>query len=378
MELGELAGGDVAIPKGSAGTLIGGITADSRKVRPGFLFAALAGTKTDGRRYVEDATARGAAAILAPASGVGAQGIPVLTADEPRSVLARMAARFHPRQPATMVAVTGTAGKTSVAAFVRQIWEAEGRLAASIGTTGIVAPGRDVYGSLTTPDPVELHALLDELAGEGVTHGAMEASSHGLDQHRLDGVRLAAGAFTNLGRDHMDYHPTVEHYFAAKMRLFNDLLPKGAPAVIFADDAWSQLAIEAARNAGCEVLTVGRRGDFLTLKRVEHERFRQAAEIQSGSQTFRVEFPLAGDFQIANALVAAGLAMATGSNPQKAIPALEHIKGAKGRLELVGSTQDGSPERALYSSRMAFCLATPSIAFSRTVLLGSSCGSCSR
>ncbi len=212
-----------------------------------------------------------------------------------------------------MVAVTGTSGKTSVAAFVRQIWEHAGFASASIGTTGVVAPGRNDYGSLTTPDPVALHRLLDELAGAGVTHAAMEASSHGLDQRRLDGVKLAAGAFTNLGRDHMDYHPTVEDYLAAKMRLFDTLLPKGAPAVIFADDPWSRRRSRPRAPPGSKVLTVGRKGDFLTLKRVEHERHRQRAEIEAGGRLHEIDLPLAGDFQISNALVAAGLAIATGT-----------------------------------------------------------------
>ena len=233
-----------------------------------------------------------------------------------------------------MVAVTGTSGKTSVASFTRQIWEAGGHAAASIGTTGVVAPGRNDYGSLTTPDPVELHKLLTELADAGVTHAAMEASSHGLDQRRLDGVRLSAAGFTNLGRDHMDYHPTVEDYLRAKLRLFDTLLPKGAPAVIFADDQWSKPTIDAAKAAGLEVLTVGRHGDFLTLKRVEHERFRQRAEIVAGGELHEVDLPLAGDFQIYNALVSAGLAAATGTPVAKALAALEHLKGAPGRLDL--------------------------------------------
>lgn len=351
MNLGTLARNDAQVPPGAAATPIAGITADSRKVRKGFLFAALSGTKTDGLKYAEDALQRGAAAILA---GVGTHlpgvGV-VVTAAEPRLALAKIAARFHPRQPKTIAAVTGTAGKTSVAAFLRQIWQHEGRLAASIGTTGVSAPGREEYGNLTTPDPVELHRLLDELAGEGVTHAAMEASSHGLDQYRLDGVRLAAGAFTNLGRDHMDYHPTVEHYFNAKMRLLTELVEPGGPAVIFADDAWSAQAIAAVEAAGRTALSVGRKGDFLALKRVEHERFRQSAEIQAGGEIHRIEFPLAGDFQIANGLVAAGLAIATGSKAQSAIEALQHIKGAKGRLELVGSSAQGSPVYVDYAHK---------------------------
>jgi UDP-N-acetylmuramoyl-L-alanyl-D-glutamate--2,6-diaminopimelate ligase len=256
--------------------------------------------------------------------------------------LSLAAANFYGRQPETMVAVTGTAGKTSVASFTRQIWAFAGHPAAMIGTTGVVSPRRNDYGSLTTPDPVSLHQLLAELADEGVTHAAMEASSHGLDQFRLDGVRLSAAAFTNLGRDHMDYHSTVEAYMAAKMRLFEALLPKGSPAVIFADDAWSQQAITVATAAGHDVRTVGRKGNFLTLKRVEHFRHKQVAEVHIGRDIFEVHIPLAGDFQIANALVAAGLAISTGVAAPVAMAALEKLQGAPGRLELVGHTRDGA------------------------------------
>ena len=204
--------------KGASGEVgISGISADSRKIGPGDLFVALAGVKADGSAFAADAVAKGAAAIVSahPVEGVS---VPVLVCENPRRFLALAAARFFGAQPETMVAVTGTAGKTSVVSFTRQIWAHAGLRAAQIGTTGVIAPGRDDYGSLTTPDPVSLMKLLAELAGEGVTHAAMEASSHGLDQSRLDGVTLAAAGFTNLGRDHMDYHPTVEDYFAAKMR----------------------------------------------------------------------------------------------------------------------------------------------------------------
>lgn len=321
---------------------ISAITADSRQVVPGSLFVALSGTKADGSVFIADAIARGAAAVVAGAKSAGETTVPVLVAETPRRVLALAAANFHGLQPHTMVAVTGTAGKTSVASFTRQIWAHAGFAAAMIGTTGVIAPGRNDYGSLTTPDPVSLHKLLAELAESGVTHAAMEASSHGLDQYRLDGVRLAAAGFTNLGRDHMDYHPTVEDYMAAKMRLFDGVLPKGSPAVIFADDAWSGQAIAAAEAAGQEVLTVGRKGEYLTLKRVEHFRHKQIAEIHVGDAIFEVHLPLAGDFQIANALVAAGLAMSTGVGTKATMAALEKLQGASGRLELVGHTDDGA------------------------------------
>ncbi|WP_245470953.1 UDP-N-acetylmuramoyl-L-alanyl-D-glutamate--2,6-diaminopimelate ligase, partial [Mesorhizobium sp. M7A.F.Ca.CA.002.15.2.1] len=276
---------------------------------------------------------------------------PVLAVDDPRLALAQSAARYFGKQPEIMVAVTGTSGKTSVAAFTRQIWEQAGYAAASIGTTGVVAPGRNDYGSLTTPDPVALHQLLRELADAGVTHASMEASSHGLDQRRLDGVKLAAGGFTNLGRDHMDYHPTIEDYHRAKLRLFDTLLPKGAPAVIFADDPWSAPTTVAAKAAGLNVLTVGRHGDFLRLKRVEHERHRQRAEVEADGVLYEIDLPLAGDFQISNALVSAGLAISTGTPVAKALIALEKLKGAPGRLDLVGTTGNGAPVYVDYAHK---------------------------
>jgi UDP-N-acetylmuramoyl-L-alanyl-D-glutamate--2,6-diaminopimelate ligase len=328
---------------GVAGDIdITGISSDSRKVEPGQLFVALNGSKTDGGRFIDDAIARGAAAVVGSAVPGNSAAAPMVASADPRRVLALAAAAFYAAQPATMVAVTGTAGKTSVASFTRQIWAQAGLAAAQIGTTGVIAPHRNDYGSLTTPDPVTLHALLAELAHEGVTHAAMEASSHGLDQRRLDGVRLAAGAFTNLGRDHLDYHPTMEDYFHCKMRLFDTLMAKGTPAIIYSDDAWSGKAAAAARAAGLDVRTVGRKGDYLTLKRVEHFRDKQVAEIHLGSDIFEVHLPLAGDFQIANAIVSAGLAISTGVAARDAFAALHHLKGAPGRLELAGQTKDGA------------------------------------
>jgi len=352
MELKNLAGILPVDGGGPGGIAITGLSSDSREVEKGTLFFAVPGTKADGAAYAVDAEKRGAAAIVAARGAVKtALGVPLLEVDDIRHALALAASRFFARQPDTMVAVTGTSGKTSVASFTRQIWERAGLAAASIGTTGVTAPGRNDYGALTTPDPVGLHRLLKELAEAGVTHAAMEASSHGLDQHRLDGVRLAAGAFTNLGRDHMDYHPTVEHYHQAKLRLFDVLLPKGAPAVIFADDPWSAPTVAAARTAGLKVLTVGRNGDFLRLKRVEHERFRQRAEVEADGVLHEVDLPLAGDFQIANALVAAGLAISTGTPVGKALRALERLKGASGRLELVGTTANGAPVYVDYAHK---------------------------
>src|SRR6185312_3701704 len=352
MKLRDLAG-ILPVNGGASGDLqIGGLGSDSRGIAAGDLFFALTGSKADGAAYAADAARRGAVAVVAGRGvPIGALSVPIIEVDDPRLALALSAARFFGAQPKTMVAVTGTSGKTSVASFTRQIWEQDGKAAASIGTTGVTAPGREEYGSLTTPDPVALHRLLKERADAGATHAAMEASSHGLDQRRLDGVRLSAGAFTNLGRDHMDYHPTIEDYHRAKMRLFEALLPKGAPAVIFADDPWSEPTEKAARRAGLDVRTVGRKGAFLALKRVEHERYRQRAEIEAGGVIHEIDLPLAGDFQIANALVAAGLAIATGTKIEAALGALDHLKGASGRLEFVGAAADGAPVYVDYAHK---------------------------
>ncbi|MCO6185640.1 UDP-N-acetylmuramoyl-L-alanyl-D-glutamate--2,6-diaminopimelate ligase [Rhizobium sp. L1K21] len=347
MKLSDLSGTefpelDAQLSGETGDIVVTSLTADSRQAALGSLFVALHGSKADGAAFVKDAVSKGARAVVTSEDVDVSADVPVLKVKNPRLFLSKGAARFFGLQPEVMVAVTGTAGKTSVASFTRQIWAHAGFAAAMIGTTGVVSPSRTEYGSLTTPDPVSLHKLLAELAREGVTHGAMEASSHGLDQYRLDGVRLKAAAFTNLGRDHMDYHPTIENYLDAKLRLFRALLPKGAPAVIFADDKYSARVIAAANEAGLDVRTVGRKGEFLTLKRVEHFRHKQTAEIHCEGEIFEVDIPLAGDFQVANALVAAGLAKATGVTTPMVMAALEKLTGASGRLQLVGHTQDGA------------------------------------
>ncbi len=270
------------------------------------------------------------------------EGVAFIKVGDARRALALAAAKFFSRQPRVIAAVTGTSGKTSVAAFTRQIWAALGEPAASIGTVGLVTPTREVYGSLTTPEPVALHRSLDELAGEGVTHLAMEASSHGLDQHRLDGVRVAAGGFTNLSRDHLDYHPTIEAYLAAKLRLFTDLIVPGGAAVIFADHEHADAVVAAARKRGLRILSVGRRGEGIRLLESAIEGFAQTLEVACDGSEHHVRLPLPGAFQVENALVAAGLAIATGSAPEATFAALAHLKGAKGRLELVGE-RNGAP-----------------------------------
>ncbi|MET3559809.1 UDP-N-acetylmuramoyl-L-alanyl-D-glutamate--2,6-diaminopimelate ligase [Bartonella japonica] len=323
---------------------ITGISADSRKILPGFVFVAILGNQGDGRHYINDAIKRGARAIVIDSHTVLENlPVPVLRVGNVRHNLATAAARFYGSQPETVVAVTGTSGKTSVVSFIRQIWAHTGLCAASIGTVGVVSPHRNDFASLTTPDPVVLQRLLHELSDEGVTHAALEASSHGLDQSRLDGVRLTAAAFTNLGRDHMDYHTSVEDYLRAKMRLFDTLLPPDSPALVFADDVCSQKVIDTIIQARRRVLTIGRKGQFITINRVEHQRSKQCVECRVEDHIYTFNLPLSGDFQVTNALIAAGLAIVTGVSPRKAFDALETLQGAPGRLELVGKTENNAP-----------------------------------
>jgi UDP-N-acetylmuramoyl-L-alanyl-D-glutamate--2,6-diaminopimelate ligase len=247
--------------------------------------------------------------------------------------------------------VTGTSGKTSVAAFLRQIWQTAGRRAASIGTIGIVTPDYATYGSLTTPDPVDLAKSFQRLAGEGVTHVAIEASSHGLDQHRLDGVSLAAGAFTNLSRDHLDYHPSVEAYFEAKMRLFDALLVPGKGAVIDVDSDYGSATEARARARGLNVVTVGGRGRDLKVVGTQPDGFAQIVAVEAFGIRRDVRLPLLGTFQVSNALVAAGLAIVTGLEPDVALAAIERLEGAPGRIELAGTTRSGAAVFIDYSHK---------------------------
>lgn len=323
---------------------INGITSDSRKVQSGFMFVALQGNKNDGADYITDAIKNGASVILSDQTlSIDTTGVFVIRVKNARHELAMAASRFYGVQPQCVVAVTGTSGKTSVVSFVRQIWKDTGFPAASIGTVGVMSPKRNDYGSLTTPDPVYLQQTLAELYDEGVTHAAIEASSHGIDQCRLDGVVLTAAAFTNLGRDHMDYHATVNDYFHAKMRLFDTLLPIKAPAIIFADDAYSNAAIAHVKKAKRKVFTVGRKGDFIKIRKIEHERFRQYVEVMVADEVFEFMLPLAGDFQVSNAIVAAGLAIVSGVPAAAVFRSLERLVGAPGRLELVGTTREDAP-----------------------------------
>jgi UDP-N-acetylmuramoyl-L-alanyl-D-glutamate--2,6-diaminopimelate ligase len=342
MKLREILPADADIEAGYADLEVGGVTADSRTVKRGDVFVAIAGNKTDGLRFVEGALAAGAVAILAERSPEASlpNGIASVRVGNARCALALMADKLYPRQPQTIAAVTGTSGKTSVAAFTRQIWTALGHRAASIGTIGIVSPRGETYGSLTTPDPVALHRSLDALAGEGVTHLAIEASSHGLDQYRLDGLRIAVGAFTNITRDHLDYHASFAAYLAAKLRLFEALLEPGAAAVIDVDHEHADRVVAAAEMRGLSIISVGRRGSGIRLAESVIEGFSQTLRLEHRGKNFQVRLPLVGEFQVENALVAAGLAIATGGDSASVFSALEHLTGAKGRLELVGTNRN--------------------------------------
>lgn len=328
--------------EGADGDLeIAGLTADSRKVAPGFVFAALQGVVSDGRSFIPGAVKAGAVAVLGadlPAD-MGALAIEVA---EPRLALAEGAARFYPRQPDHMVAITGTNGKSSTVDFLRQIWASCGLKAASLGTLGAVGPSGSIDLGHTTPDPVAIHATLHKLADEGVTHAAMEASSHGLAQYRLDGVRLSAAAFTNLTQDHLDYHPTFDDYRAAKLRLVSELMPAGKPVIINADSEERGTFRAAAEKAGCPVISVGWRGEDLKIDELMPRAVGQTLILHWKGKEDRVELPLIGEFQALNALTAAALALALGAEIDDVLVGMAGLKTVKGRMELVGKTRAGA------------------------------------
>ncbi|MES2834362.1 MAG: UDP-N-acetylmuramoyl-L-alanyl-D-glutamate--2,6-diaminopimelate ligase [Pseudomonadota bacterium] len=320
--------------------MITGITADSRKVAPGSLFVALPGAVADGRAFIPQALSAGAAAVLAPA-GTPKEAAPLLvTSGDIRRAYALAARGFYGAQPKTCVAVTGTNGKTSVATFCRQIWAAMGLKSASMGTLGVIGQkGATTYTltgpGLTSPDAADAARLLAELADREVTHLALEASSHGIDQRRLDGVALKAAAFTNLTQDHLDYHGDMDAYRAAKLRLFETLLPRGRTAVLNADsDAYSRFAA-AGLMSGLSIMGVGERGRDLTLTGRVATPEGQRLTIDVRGRAHEVLLPLAGAFQASNALVAAGLCIAGGENPERVLAALEKIEGAQGRLQRI-------------------------------------------
>ena len=331
-----------------------GLTADSREVRPGYLFAALRGSHADGADYVADALVRGAVVVLAadePRLDVPADRALLVADANPRRRLALMAARFYGVQPDVVAAVTGTSGKTSVADFLRQIWTHSGHAAASLGTLGVIGVGVARKLPHTTPDPVTLHQCLAGIAGAGIDHLAIEASSHGLDQCRMDGVRVAAGAFTNLSRDHLDYHPTLEHYLAAKLHLFDTVMAPGGTALINVDAPEYARVRETCEMRGHRVVGYGRGACDLQLVSATADGDGQRLTVVVDGARRDLAFPLAADYQALNAVCAAGLAIATGVAADAALGALEDLAGVPGRIELVARHPSSAPIYVDYSHK---------------------------
>ncbi|QSR15935.1 UDP-N-acetylmuramoyl-L-alanyl-D-glutamate--2,6-diaminopimelate ligase [Novosphingobium sp. KA1] len=342
MKLNTLcAAADIAAPAG-ADVNVTGFAIDHRKVAPGTVFGAFKGARFNGEDYIAAAIEAGAVAIVAsPEARV--EGAIHFAADEPRHLFARLAAPFYQPVPETLVAVTGTNGKTSTVELTRQIWRMAGHRAASIGTLGITTSDETVSTGLTTPDIVTFLANLTGLAREGVSHVAYEASSHGLSQYRIEGPRVAAGAFTNLSRDHLDYHADMDDYFAAKMRLFDEVVVDGGTAVIWADDEWSAKAIARAEQRGLKVFTVGANGTSIRLSGRTPGGLGQKLQLEHDGKSRVLELPLIGAYQAANALVAAGLVLATGGDAHTTFDALKRLVTVRGRLERAAISPVGAP-----------------------------------
>ena len=319
---------------------ISGLTADSRLVTSGSLFAALKGIAHDGHDFISMAIEQGAAAILTDRP-VETDLAEIIQVEDPRRALALASARFYPEQPETIVAITGTNGKSSTVDFLRQIWTRLGYRAASMGTLGAIGPDGKLDLGHTTPDPVAIHRTLSSLAGKKVSHVAMEASSHGLAQHRLDGVALSAVAFTNLTQDHLDYHADFDDYRAAKLRLFSELAPEGACAVISADSDETRVFETAAKEAGLTQVSVGWRGADLKIRELSPHATGQQMDVLYGGKAHDITLPLIGEFQALNALGAAGLAIGLGAKAEDVFSAMESLQTVSGRLEFVGQTRTG-------------------------------------
>lgn len=321
---------------------IRGLALDSRKIEPGYLFGALPGFQVDGRKFIGQAVERGAVAVLAmTGTSLDDANIALVTNDNPRRSIALLAARFYGAQPDVIAAVTGTNGKTSVATFTRQIWQQLGYEAASLGTLGIEPERPNAPAALTTPDPVELQRCLAELARDGFDHLAMEASSHGLDQSRLDGVAVTAAAFTNLSRDHLDYHGSMEDYLAAKCRLFDTLMQPGGTAVLNADIPEFGQLTAICEERGLKILSYGSEGKDLKLLSRTPTAAGQLLSLEIAGKISDVTFPVAGSFQAWNLLAALGLVMAGGVDPDKAIATVPALSGVPGRVEYVGDSPKG-------------------------------------
>ena len=319
-----------------------GFAIDHRKVARGSVFGAFRGAVFNGEDFIGDAVRRGAAAVVARPQAEVAQ-VPHLEDPEPRRLFAELAAKYYAPYPDTVVAVTGTNGKTSTVEMTRQIWRMLGHRSASIGTLGVTTSDDQVKTGLTTPDIVTFLNNMAGLKRMGTTHVAYEASSHGLDQHRAEGVPLAAAAFTNFSRDHLDYHETMDAYFEAKMRLFERLLPAGRPAVIWTDDAKSDEVVERCRAAGHELVTVGRRGETLRLVEQTPTALGQALTVEHGGESHRLALPLIGAYQASNVLTAAGLVLATGGDWSATFFAMQRVAPVRGRLERAVISRAGVP-----------------------------------
>ncbi|HEX8622627.1 MAG TPA: UDP-N-acetylmuramoyl-L-alanyl-D-glutamate--2,6-diaminopimelate ligase [Allosphingosinicella sp.] len=319
-----------------------GFAIDHRKVAPGTVFGAFRGSVFNGEDFIPQAIGAGAVAVVARPE-VPVEGAAHVAAAEPRREFARLAAKFFRPFPETVVAVTGTNGKTSSVELTRQLWRMAGHHAASIGTLGVTTADDRTTTGLTTPDIVTFLSNMAGLAREGVTHAAFEASSHGLSQYRTEGLPVRAGAFTNLSRDHLDYHETMEDYFEAKMRLFSEVVEPGGAAVIWTDDPRSAEVAARARARGLRLLTVGAEGDTLRLEEREPTQLGQRLTIEARGRVHKVELPLIGAYQAANALTAAGLVLATGGDLERTLACLPRVQGVRGRLERAVITRAGAP-----------------------------------
>ncbi|MGZ3258797.1 MAG: UDP-N-acetylmuramoyl-L-alanyl-D-glutamate--2,6-diaminopimelate ligase [Croceibacterium sp.] len=342
MKLGPLAAA-AGLDAGTASDAqVTGFAIDHRKVAPGTVFGAFKGAAFNGEDFIPAAVSAGAIAVVArPEARV--ERAAHIADPLPRRAFARLAAQFFRPVPETIVAVTGTNGKTSTVEMTRQIWRMCGERAASIGTLGVTTPDESVSTGLTTPDIVTFLSNMAGLAREGVTHVAYEASSHGLSQYRNEGLQVAAGAFTNLSRDHLDYHADMEDYFAAKMRLFSEVVSDGGTAVVWADDEWSGRVIQIVRERGLRLVTVGEYGEDIRLLGREPKQLGQELEIEIGGRNEVVMLPLIGAYQAANALTAAGLVLATGGEPARIVDALGRLQPVRGRLERAAITLSGAP-----------------------------------
>lgn len=343
MKLGVLArSAGVALPDDAGEINVTGFAIDNRKVAPGTVFGAFAGSQVNGEDFIPAAIAAGAVAVVArPEARV--EGALHLASDTPRRLFARLAAPFFAPVPETVVAVTGTNGKTSTVEMTRQLWRMAGHAAASIGTLGVTTADESVSTGLTTPDIVTFLANMHGLAREGVSHVAYEASSHGLSQFRNEGLRVVAGGFTNLSRDHLDYHETMDAYFAAKMRLFDEVVADGGSAVIWADDAWSDKALAHVATRGLTALTVGEKGETIRLASRTPTQLGQVLELVHQGATRKVTLPLIGAYQAANALVAAGLVIASGGDAGRTLDTLSRLQPVRGRLERAAINRAGAP-----------------------------------